>query len=216
MTAEPKRSQVRAAVDDFLVGTASFRQLPPERQVQIAQDTTQVVSDLGGGSATNELIQDVDFPAFVAGLIHGAFHAIVHASIQQMEAYGSLMKSVAASLGEFRNALTKDVPVVIGWPVSANWLVVDVTPRGMEPAQAGIALIEVELSYIDALNYVRDIRTTGIRTLADTFRWAVAIRDSNRRTYQYRTTLHLLTGELRVGSWTTSSERILVIPIVAV
>ena len=216
MTAEPKRSQVRAAVDDFLVGAASFRRLPPERQAQIAQDTTHVVSYLGGGSATNELIQEVDFPDFVAGLIHGAFDAIVHASIQQMEAYGDLIKNVASSLGEFQNALTRDVPVVIGWPVSANRLVVDVTPMGMEPAQAGIALIEVELSYIDALNHVRDIRTTVIRTVADKFRWAVAIRDPNRRTYQYRITLHLLTGELRVGSWTTSSERTLVIPIVAV
>src|SRR5688572_4250730 len=142
MTADPKRSQVRAAVDDFLLGTASFRQLPPERQVQIARDTTQVVSHLGGGSATHELIHEVDFPAFVAGLIHGAFDAIVDASIQQMEAYGNLIKNVASSLGEFRKALTRDVPVVIDWPVSANRLVVDVTPRGMEPAQAGIALIE--------------------------------------------------------------------------
>ena len=173
---------MRAAVDDFLVGTASFRQLPPERQGQIAQDTTQVVSYLGGGSATNELIQEVDFPAFVAGLIHGAFDAIVDASIQQMEAYGNLIKNVASSLDEFRNALTRDVPVVIGWPVAANRLVVDVTPLGMEPAQAGIALVEVELSYIDAVNYVRDIRTTVIRTLADKFRWVVVIRDSDRRT----------------------------------
>jgi len=37
----------------------------------------------------------VDFPAFVGGPIQSVFHAIVNVSIQQMNAYGELLKSVA-------------------------------------------------------------------------------------------------------------------------
>ena len=36
-----------------------------------------------------------DFPAFVAGLIDGVFNAIVTASIQQLKAYGELLKNAA-------------------------------------------------------------------------------------------------------------------------
>ncbi|HET6763732.1 MAG TPA: hypothetical protein VFH27_08665, partial [Longimicrobiaceae bacterium] len=47
------------------------------------------------------LVQTVDFPAFVSGLIHGVFQAIVDASIQQMEAYGELLAATAKSVGQF-------------------------------------------------------------------------------------------------------------------
>jgi hypothetical protein len=49
----------------------------------------------------DELVHAVDFPAFVAGLIHGTFNAIVNASIEQMEAYGELVKAVAQAVDEF-------------------------------------------------------------------------------------------------------------------
>ena len=110
-----------------------------------------------------------------------------------------------------------DVPVVVVGRVSATRLVVDLTPLGVELPMAGIALVEVELSYIDAANHIRDVRTVVIRAVADTFRWEVPIKDPARRSYEYRVTLHLLgTGERKVGPWTPASERILVIPIVAV
>lgn len=47
------------------------------------------------------LIEKVDFPSFVSGLIEGVFNAIVTASIQQMEAYGELLKNVAKSVDEY-------------------------------------------------------------------------------------------------------------------
>jgi hypothetical protein len=47
------------------------------------------------------LVQTVDFPEFVSGLIHGVFQAIVDASIQQMHAYGELLAATAKSVGEF-------------------------------------------------------------------------------------------------------------------
>jgi hypothetical protein len=54
----------------------------------------------GGTTALDALVHAVDFPAFVAGLIHGVFNAIVAASIQQMNAYAALISSVAASLDD--------------------------------------------------------------------------------------------------------------------
>jgi len=49
------------------------------------------------------LVQTVDFPEFVSGLIHGVFQAIVDASIQQMQAFGELLAATAKSVGEFAN-----------------------------------------------------------------------------------------------------------------
>ena len=55
-------------------------------------------SDAGHGTNRDP---NVDFPTFVAGLIEGVFNAIVSASIQQMDAFSELVKSVAKSLNDF-------------------------------------------------------------------------------------------------------------------
>jgi hypothetical protein len=47
------------------------------------------------------LVGTVDFPSFVGGLIQNVFQAIVTASIQQMNAYGQLLKSVAQTVDQF-------------------------------------------------------------------------------------------------------------------
>ena len=47
------------------------------------------------------LIGSVDFSSFVGGLIRNVFQAIVNASIQQMHAYGELLKSVAQTVDQF-------------------------------------------------------------------------------------------------------------------
>lgn len=47
------------------------------------------------------LIGSVNFPEFVGGLIQNVFQAIVDASIQQMTAYGTLLKSVAQTVDQF-------------------------------------------------------------------------------------------------------------------
>lgn len=47
------------------------------------------------------LIGSVDFASFVGGLIRNVFQAIVNASIQQMNAYGELLKSVAQTVDQF-------------------------------------------------------------------------------------------------------------------
>ena len=44
------------------------------------------------------LLRQVDFPAFVGGLIKGTFNAIVDGSIQQMEAYSKLLSEVSKTI----------------------------------------------------------------------------------------------------------------------
>lgn len=54
-----------------------------------------------GTEEFKNLVGSVDFPAFVGGLIQNVFQAIVTASIQQMEAYGQLLKAVAQTVDQF-------------------------------------------------------------------------------------------------------------------
>ncbi len=54
-----------------------------------------------GADNFKKYIGSVDFPAFVGGLIQNVFQAIVNASIQQMNAYGELLKSVAQTVDQF-------------------------------------------------------------------------------------------------------------------
>ena len=50
---------------------------------------------------TGSLVNEIDFPGFVAGLVHGTFDAIVDASIRQMESYSSLVSAVAKTVDQF-------------------------------------------------------------------------------------------------------------------
>jgi len=54
-----------------------------------------------GTSAFTEEISRVNFPKFVADLIHGTFDAIVTSSIKQMDAYTELLKNVTKSVEEY-------------------------------------------------------------------------------------------------------------------
>lgn len=50
---------------------------------------------------TEQTLNAIAFPRFVADLIKGTFQAIVDASIQQMEAYGNLLANVAKTVDQF-------------------------------------------------------------------------------------------------------------------
>lgn len=54
-----------------------------------------------GTRAFRELVDAVDFPKFVSGLVEGVFTSIVDSSIRQMEAYGKLLEAVVKSVDEF-------------------------------------------------------------------------------------------------------------------
>jgi hypothetical protein len=49
------------------------------------------------------LSDEIDFPAFVAGLVHGTFGAMVDASIRQMEEFAELVSAVAKDVDQFTN-----------------------------------------------------------------------------------------------------------------
>jgi hypothetical protein len=56
--------------------------------------------DRAAGAAA-AMLGAIDFPGFVASLVQGTFQAIVDASIQQMEAYASLLQEVAKTVDDF-------------------------------------------------------------------------------------------------------------------
>jgi hypothetical protein len=55
----------------------------------------------GAASLMEGMVDAVDFPGFVAGLIEGVFTAIVKTSIQQMEAYATMVANVAKSVDQY-------------------------------------------------------------------------------------------------------------------
>ena len=61
----------------------------------------QAGAEKQGVQQYKELIGAVDFPSFVGGLIQNVFQAIITASIQQMNAYAELLKSVAQTVDQF-------------------------------------------------------------------------------------------------------------------
>jgi hypothetical protein len=127
-----------------------------------------------------------------------------------------MTRTLSTGVEEADDWMETDVAVVVAGKTSPNRLIVDVTPVGAELPQAGIRMIEVELSYIDALHEVRDQKTLVIAAKADHPRWEVAIQDPKLRGYDYRLTVYRMSGgPPQVGHWTTTTDRILAVPIVA-
>ncbi len=75
------------------------------------------------------LSDEINFPAFVAGLVHGTFDAIVDATIRQMEAFAELVSAVAKDVDQFtrENVTTNHV---------RDWLA-DQYPRDLKVALPG-------------------------------------------------------------------------------
>ena len=63
---------------------------------QPRKQATETIAQRAGA-----LSDEIDFPAFVAGLVHGTFDAIVDSAIRQMESYASLVSAVAKPLEDF-------------------------------------------------------------------------------------------------------------------
>jgi len=91
-SARPARASIRATA------------LPAATRRQLSRDLGKIIGFVGSTPARvrpSSVAAQVDFPAFVAGLIDGVFQAIVDASIQQMNAYADLVKGVAKSVDAF-------------------------------------------------------------------------------------------------------------------
>jgi hypothetical protein len=66
---------------------------PPAKKKESATDAL--------GRRAGNLSDELDFPKFVASLIHGTFDAMVESSIRQMQAYADLVAAVAKPLEQF-------------------------------------------------------------------------------------------------------------------
>jgi len=85
----PARSLADAAPAD---GAASGAQPAPNPKPA----ATETIARRAGA-----MVNEIDFPGFVAQLVHGTFDAIVDASIRQMESYSSLVSAVAKTVDQF-------------------------------------------------------------------------------------------------------------------
>ena len=77
---------------------------PPDVRFDPGTTASSDLTDTAARSGTTDLaseVKSVNFPQFVADLIHGTFDAIVTASIKQMDAYSELLKNVTKSLDEY-------------------------------------------------------------------------------------------------------------------
>ena len=87
-----------------LAGATVGAELPANRPgppQKVAGEDFKAAAAEQGSKAFTQMVRDIDFPKFVAGLIDGVFNAIVDASIKQMEAYAELVKNVAKSVDQF-------------------------------------------------------------------------------------------------------------------
>jgi hypothetical protein len=111
-TKRTPKPAVRRVVRDLLEHSPAFSRLPAKLRTQIIRDTTLVAAYLtelrDGTDASGKLVEDVDFPAFVAGLIKGVFEAIVTATMDQMKAYAELVAAVTKALHKFRDENVTD------------------------------------------------------------------------------------------------------------
>src|SRR5215469_13747730 len=96
-TAHPQPPAAALGQEDSV---RNFRQLTRGLPGQVGTNfvagaTAQGVEQFGA------LVQKVDFPKFVGGLIKNVFQAIVESSIEQMRAYGELIANVAKTVDQF-------------------------------------------------------------------------------------------------------------------
>lgn len=68
----------------------------PTQPVQKTEKATDAL-----GRRAGALSDEIDFPAFVASLVHGTFNAIVDSSIKQMESFADLVSAVSKPLDQF-------------------------------------------------------------------------------------------------------------------
>jgi hypothetical protein len=84
------------------IAQASFEEATAEVD-KIGQGKFDAGAAREGAAVAGEFMQAVNFTSFVTGLVNGVFDTIIESSIKQMEAYGSMVASVAQSLQQFRD-----------------------------------------------------------------------------------------------------------------
>jgi hypothetical protein len=92
-----------------LAGRAPPPDANEQTRLNLAKSPGVIGREFVGGAAREgtdqfvRLAKDVDFPAFVGGLINNVFRSIVETSIEQMRAYAELVANVAKSADDYMN-----------------------------------------------------------------------------------------------------------------
>lgn len=81
------------------VGSLAGAPAPAADQPPVGTGTPGPVARVG--DVARHTLEAIDFPSFVSGLVKGTFQAIVDASVQQMEAYATLLKEVAKTVDDY-------------------------------------------------------------------------------------------------------------------
>lgn len=90
-----------AQLNRFRLQAAARGQQPQEQENEAPEQARRPAATETIAARTGALIDEIDFPGFVASLIHGTFDALVDASIRQMEAYADLVSAVAKDTDRF-------------------------------------------------------------------------------------------------------------------
>ena len=131
---------VRAQGRELLQQCPAYLALPAQDRLLFAEQIRKIARFLADGNGLTakcpmgfiraerdtpaaEWISSVNFPAFVAGLLNGVFHAIVNSSIEQMQAYAELMANAAKQVDQFMadNERAADAYLVQRWPDSFDY-----------------------------------------------------------------------------------------------
>ena len=73
----------------------------PAPQAAPSPQTPSTAATAAIAARAGALTDEIDFPGFVAGLVHSTFDAIVDSTIRQMEAFASLVSAVAKDVDRF-------------------------------------------------------------------------------------------------------------------
>jgi hypothetical protein len=119
-----------------------------------------------GADNFKKYIGSVDFPAFVGGLVQNVFQAIVNATIQQMKAYGELLKSVAQTVDQFaqdnispnnaRDWLVDKFPGDLGVDTSDGSDGPRLAVKNQDGAEAALARMNQELQMAKPITDISD------------------------------------------------------------
>lgn len=163
----PADAGARTLADGFVAGEdGGFTPVAASNVAQITEDTLNAIA----------------FPTFVADLIKGTFQAIVDASIQQMEAYAELLSNVAKTVDQFMSDNVSDNN-------ARDWLV-GAYPQSLElDTSSGRPTVRVRKGAADSANppdFRRDLNLSEDISLDDETAEDVLVPGARRRIAQGR------------------------------
>ncbi len=95
------RTVARGLARDFMGREIDQPQPVAESPAPASGSTARETATDAIGRRAGSLSDELDFPEFVASLLHGTFDAIVDSSIRQMESFADLVSAVAKPLDKF-------------------------------------------------------------------------------------------------------------------